>query len=147
MDERSIRFEEVYRAFHGRVWAFVARRIGPSAAEDITAETFLIAWRKLESLPSEPLPWLYGVARNLLLRQDASDTRERHTRVVLAFQPPASAGVVHDRRLWEAWASLSEGEREVLALIAWEGLKVRDAARVLAVAPAIFSVRLYRARR
>lgn len=147
MDARSIRFEELYRAFHGRVWAFAARRIGASAAEDVTAETFLIAWRKLDSLPSEPLPWLYGVARNVLLRRDASDTRERRTRTVLAFQPPAGAAVERDRRLCDAWTLLSEGEREVLALIAWEGLKVRDAARVLAIAPTVFSVRLYRARR
>ena len=147
MDARGIRFEKVYRAFHGRVWAFAARRVGPSAAEDVTAETFLIAWRKLDSLPSEPLPWLFEVARNVLLRRNATDTRDGRTRTELAFQRPAGAAAEHDPGLWDAWVLLSAGDREVLALIAWEGLRVRDAARVLGIAPAVFSVRLYRARR
>jgi RNA polymerase sigma-70 factor (ECF subfamily) len=129
------------------VWAFAARRVGSSAAEDVTAETFLIAWRKLDSLPSEPLPWLYKVARNVLLRRNVTDAREHHTRTALALQRPADAAAEHDAGLWGAWTSLSAGDREVLALIAWEELRVRDAARVLGIAPAVFSVRLYRARR
>jgi DNA-directed RNA polymerase specialized sigma24 family protein len=52
-----------------------------------------------------------------------------------------------DRCLWDAWAELNETDREVLALVAWEELRVRDAALVLGCSPPVFSVRLHRARR
>lgn len=49
--------------------------------------------------------------------------------------------------LWRAWEQLSDSDREVLSLTAWEELSVRDAARVLGVPASVFSVRLHRARR
>ena len=140
-------FSETYHALHAQVWSFAARRVGPEAADDICAETFLIAWRKADQLPGEPLPWLYGVARNVVLRHQAEFSRNDATRTALALERPTAEVQEQDPGLWEAWAQLSDGERELLALVAWEELKVRDAASVLGVTPAVFSVRLHRARK
>jgi RNA polymerase sigma-70 factor (ECF subfamily) len=145
--ERATRFSAAYAAFHGRVWAFAARRVGGAAADDVTAETFLIAWQKFERLPSDPLPWLYGVARNVVLRHLATGSREDGIRNALALERAASEDAGEDPRVWEAWAALSDRDREVLALVAWEQLRVRDGARVLGITPAVFSVRLHRARK
>ncbi len=141
------RFSELYAMFHGRVWAYAARRVGAPAADDVAAETFLIAWRRFSDLPADPLPWLYGVARNIVLRQRASQTREDGTRAALALERPLAPPAESDPRLVEAWRRLSDSDRELLALIAWEELKVKEAAGVLGIAPAVFSVRLHRARK
>jgi RNA polymerase sigma-70 factor (ECF subfamily) len=75
----------------------------------------------------------------------------RQFRTVEALQREPSAaddsGDYHDVRLWAAWAELRDGDREVLALIAWEELSVAEAARVLNCPAPVFSVRLHRARR
>jgi RNA polymerase sigma-70 factor, ECF subfamily len=55
--------------------AFARRRVAPSDAEDVVAETFLVAWRRLESLPIEPLPWLLGIARKVIATRRRGNTR------------------------------------------------------------------------
>ncbi len=100
--------------------------------------------------PAQPLPWLYRVARNVLLRYHSTVARHAQTRSALAHEPVAPADVLvdgGDERLWEAWEQLREQDREVLALVAWEELSVAQAARVLGCAAPVFSVRLHRARR
>jgi len=67
-ESRDARFTEVYEAHYSVVRAYAWRR-GPSAADDVVAETFMIAWQRLDSMPAESLPWLIGVARNVLLNQ------------------------------------------------------------------------------
>jgi RNA polymerase sigma-70 factor (ECF subfamily) len=63
----AARFEAIFRSCYPRVLAYVLRRTeGPDVAEEIVSETFLIAWRRLEALPVEPLPWLLGTARKVL---------------------------------------------------------------------------------
>jgi RNA polymerase sigma-70 factor (ECF subfamily) len=148
---REKRFTELYERCYGSVYAFAARRVGRASADDIAAETFLIAWRRCESLPSEPLPWLYGVARNVVMRQLAAGAHEGRTVAAVANELALSRGVgsggVGDPRLAEAWQRLSGRDREVLALVAWEELSVADAAGVLGCSAPAFSVRLHRARR
>jgi len=144
------RFAALYDLCYGAIHAYASRRVGPGAADEIAAETFLVAWRRFEDMPSEPLPWLYGVARNIVLRHRATIERQRQTRDALTrerpWQQPHGADV-EDPRLWEAWEQLRAGDREVLALIAWEELSVADAARALGCSAPVFSVRLHRARR
>ena len=69
-DDRE-RFSGLFEAHYAQVHAFAARRVGRDLADEVTAETFLVAWRRLEAVPAEPLPWLYGVARNVVLRHAA----------------------------------------------------------------------------
>jgi RNA polymerase sigma-70 factor (ECF subfamily) len=143
------RFSEVYGALYGRVRAYAARRVGADAADEVAAETFTIAWRRFEALPAEPLPWLYGVARNVVARHRAGAARQAATRDALQRERTTDfEGLdTEDEAVWEAWHRLSEADREVLALIAWEELSVAEASRALGCAAPVFSVRLHRARR
>ena len=147
-DDRA-RFSGLFEAHYARVHAFAQRRVGRDLADEVTAETFLVAWRRLEAVPAEPLPWLYGVARNVVLRQRSASARQAQTRELIARErhgPVVADDREHDR-LWQAWEQLSDTDREVLSLTAWEELPVRDAAKVLGVPASVFSVRLHRARR
>ena len=149
-DVRAERFSVLYEASYGAIHAYASRRAGWEAADEIAAETFLVAWRRFDALPAEPLPWLYGVARNVVLRHHADRGREQQTRAALEGErrwSPLGAGDGGDPGLWEAWEQLSAADREVLALVAWEQLSVADAARALGCSAPVFSVRLYRARR
>jgi RNA polymerase sigma-70 factor (ECF subfamily) len=145
------RFTSVFQASYGAIYAYAVRRVGRQAADEVAAETFLVAWRRMDSLPTDPLPWLYGIARNIVARHYTSADRQRRTEVALARaplphstpEPPDSS----DPELWEAWEQLGPGDREVLSLVAWEDLRLADAARVLGCPAPVFSVRLHRARR
>jgi RNA polymerase sigma-70 factor (ECF subfamily) len=147
--DRAVRFAAVYEDCYGAIHAYASRRVGAEAADEIAAESFLVAWRKFDAVPSDPLPWLYGVARNVLARHYESNRRQREARAVLERErrpaDPVQEG--DDPRLWEAWARLSSSDREVLALVAWEELSVADAALAFGCAAPVFSVRLHRARR
>jgi RNA polymerase sigma-70 factor (ECF subfamily) len=143
------RFSWLFEAHYALVHAFAERRVGRDLADEVTAETFLVAWRRLEAVPTEPLPWLYGVARNMILRQREASARQARTHELLAKERPGLAAQdegEHDG-LWRAWEQLSDTDREVLSLTAWEELSVREAARVLGVPASMYSVRLHRARR
>ena len=149
-DGRAERFAALYAAHYGAVYAYGSRRVGPDAADEVAAETFLVAWRRFDELPAEALPWLYGVARNVVLRHRTK--MGRHLQTVEALRrepipPGETAGGDYDPGLWTAWAELRDADREVLALIAWEELSVAEAARVVGCPAPVFSVRLHRARR
>ncbi|MFF4903177.1 RNA polymerase sigma factor [Streptomyces sp. NPDC001068] len=150
------RFQGVYEEHYPRVLAYATSLVGREVGEDITSETFTVAWRRVDALPHPPLPWLLGVARNLvreLRRKDALrylHAAEEAQRISSGGQTHAGdiAAVVTDRHIaLQALASLSDADRELLTLIAWHGLSSRDAARVLNCTGATLTVRLYRARR
>jgi RNA polymerase sigma-70 factor (ECF subfamily) len=63
-DDREERFARLYRGFQPKIAAYVRRRLPESEAGDALAETFLTAWRTLERVPEDPLPWLYRIAAN-----------------------------------------------------------------------------------
>jgi RNA polymerase sigma-70 factor (ECF subfamily) len=147
-DQRRRQFSELYAALYGRVYAYAARRVGAESASDIAAETFLVAWRRFDAIPADHLPWLYGVARHVVLRHRSQRARQAAVaRALHGERVLLGATEEQDVGLWEAWERLSDKDREVLALIAWEELSVRDAALSLGCSPAVFSVRLHRARR
>ncbi|HUJ56465.1 MAG TPA: sigma-70 family RNA polymerase sigma factor [Gaiellaceae bacterium] len=151
-DERE-RFERLYREHFRAVLRFAAVRIDPERAKDVAAETFLVAWRRLEDVPDEPRAWLLGVARKVIAgqfrsqsRRDALAARLRATDVEDTPADPASALADRDEVL-AAFAALGERDREVLRLIAWDGLSNAEASDVLAITRLAFAVRLHRARR
>ena len=149
MDGRATTFATLYEQHYGAVHAYASRRVGADAADEIAAETFLIAWRRSDGVPDEPLPWLYGVARNVALRQHEASSRQTRAREAAQHErrTPAHSDAGGDAAVWEAWDRLRAADREVLALIAWEDLSVAEAARVLGCSAPQFSVRLFRARR
>ncbi|OYO18922.1 RNA polymerase subunit sigma-24 [Enemella evansiae] len=142
-------FTALYAAHSPRVRQYCRRRVDESSCDDVVAQTFLIAWRRRADLPPNPLPWLLVTARQVISEQLRQRTRERD-------RPPpdwqslaaASAEVTATERdqALRALAALSETDRELLLLIAWDGLSSAEAAQVLGVSRATFGVRLHRAR-
>lgn len=148
IDEERL-FEACFRGYASRVHAFALRRAGPEAAQDVTAETFLIAWRRRADMPAEPLPWLYGIALRVLANDRRSADRRLALMVRIAAEPaPADAHAAGgDHEILQALAQLRESDREALLLCAWDGLSTREAARVVGCSTTAFTVRLHRARR
>lgn len=149
------RFESCFRDNYALILAFAIRRLPDrAAAEDAAAETFAVAWRRRDVLPAEPLPWLYGIALRVVGNQRRSGERRRRLGNRLeqeAGSPPAGpepAELMHRRdAFFRAFRLLGEDEREVLRLVAWDGLDTREAASVLGCSTTAFRVRLHRARR
>lgn len=152
-DERHARLTRIYDEHAVRVFAYARRHAGPDDARDVVSDVFLVAWRRLDAVPAEPLPWLLVVARNTIanLRRarrrhavadgDVIDTLDR-----LASSHGADETVVDRAELLAALAALTELEREALLLVAWDGLSNREAATVAGCSARAFEVRLSRAR-
>lgn len=143
----------VYDEHHAAVRRYVARRVEPGAVDDLTAETFAVAWRRLPRESAEPLPWLYAVARRVVHGHRRSVARRGALARKIARAGPdrTAGGDPHDRIAGDpvlagAFATLTAREREALALVAWEGLDHPGAARVAGCSPGTFAVRLSRAR-
>lgn len=156
--DREIRFRRVYEQTYADLLRFVQRRVHPSQAEDVVAETFLVAWRRLDDLPTELddiRAWLFGTARHTLLNEHRAQGRRAALGVRIAeaaYQSPALAGVDPELvglrvDLAQAWRRLTPEAQECLALAAWDGLTAPQAAAVLRISPVAFRLRLSRARR
>lgn len=150
MDDRE-RFERIYREHFRAVVRFALARIDPDRAKDVAAETFLVAWRRLDDVPAEPRAWLLGVARKVIAGQFRSETRRGAFVLRLETERGAEADfgtdVAEREEALAAFAQLGERDREVLRLVAWDGLEAGEAAEVLGITRLAFSVRLHRARR
>jgi RNA polymerase sigma factor (sigma-70 family) len=148
------RFEQLYRANHGPVLGYVARRTGsPDDAADVIAETFLTAWRRLENVPAgeDARPWLFGVARRVLANQGRAERRRtalgerlRSELAASRYVREPSAGL---QDAAAAFRNLSDADREILALAGWEGLDPGQIAVVLGCSRNAARIRLHRARR
>jgi RNA polymerase sigma-70 factor, ECF subfamily len=140
------RFEQIYEEHREAVRAFIRRRAPEAVVEDVVSETFLVCWRKLDRVPDEPLPWLYAVARKTLANQRRRLVREQQVTAVEPASAVAEPQPVGDTVLAAAFAALSERDREVLRLIAWEGLSLSQAAVVLGCSALACRVRYHRAK-
>ena len=144
------RFESLWADCYADVLAYAARRLGDeAAARDATAETFLVAWRRFDDVPVEARPWLFGVARKVIANARRGDRRRDALVARIAAEPRNTAGEPEGERLAQVAAAfnrLTEADREILSLTAWEELKPREAAPVLGITTALFSVRLHRAK-
>jgi RNA polymerase sigma-70 factor, ECF subfamily len=149
----SEHFEALYSEHARAVLAYTRRRCDRSEAEDVLAEVFLVAWRRLESIPPhDARVWLLGVARRVLSNKRRGTARRAALHSRLAESQPRDGGVfpdanVGDSHVLQALASLDEGDRELLLLLGWEQLDRYEAARVLEIRPGTLSVRLHRSRR
>jgi RNA polymerase sigma factor (sigma-70 family) len=146
---RETRFNRLYEEHFEAVRRYVWRR-DPSIADDIVAETFLVAWRRLDDVPTSPRPWLIGVARNARLNVRRGANRQRAVVERLADTTPTLTGPVEvgvSEVICIALARLSERDREVLLLSVWDDLDRAAIAAVLGCSRANVSVRLHRARR
>jgi len=154
-------FAALYERHADRVATYVARRVGVEHVDDVVAEVFLEAWRQRDRIvvgqESGLLPWLIGVARNLVLvsyRRAGRDARLT-TRVVPDGDVPDLADEVADRDEAElrgrqaraALSSLGAEDRAVLELCLVGELTPRQAAEVLGMGASTVRSRLTRARR
>ncbi|TDD12523.1 RNA polymerase sigma factor [Nonomuraea deserti] len=139
---------------------YVARRLGDSLADDVVAETFLTAFRRLgryDTAHRDARPWLYGIAANLIGKHRRTEVRaylalartgvdEVAESYADRVEARVSAGAAH-RDLANALATLSPQDREVLLMIAWADLSYEEVARALGIPVGTVRSRLHRARR
>jgi RNA polymerase sigma-70 factor, ECF subfamily len=150
---RERRFDRIYVDTYAPIRAYARRRCDPDLANDIVAETFLVAWRRLDEVPENALPWLYGVARRTIANARRSSRRAD----ALAERAAASLTTAEARDIAErlgevelirrALSALPDVDREAVMLVAWEGLGPADAARAAGCSRPAFAVRLHRARK
>jgi RNA polymerase sigma-70 factor (ECF subfamily) len=147
-------FRETYEQCYPSVLAYATSRLGRPTGEDITSEAFAVAWQRWDDPPSVPLPWLLAVARNLISELRRKDAKQYELAVAQGRRISTEVGsddiaedVAERTTVLRALASLPDADRELLTLLAWQGLSQRDAARVLGCSTATLAVRLHRARR
>ncbi len=151
--DRHASFAALFDAHYPAVLAYCRRRAGAEEAGDAALATFEVLWRTMDEPPTQPLPWLYKVAAGQLSNARRSDRRRHRLLVRLSGRTAAPAppdpaeSTVAAAAARVALARLRPADRELLLLVAWEGLEPDEAAATLGVSPATFAVRLHRARR
>jgi RNA polymerase sigma-70 factor (ECF subfamily) len=157
--DRTARFERLYARVFPEIAGYVRRRCGGPDADDVIAQVFTVAWRRLDHIPSPPQDrlWMFGVARKTLADAERSARRQRRLGLRLASQAliggqtessldsaastdPAADGVR------AAIATLRPADREALRLVLWEALSHGEAAAVLGCSVNAFEIRYRRAR-
>lgn len=146
------RFTGLYDSYRGRVYAYAVSRAGRQLADEVVSEVFLVAWRRLDELPGDPLPWLLVTARNVIGNEFRAAVRQESLAAELASWSSGVAADIADevserQAVLRALAAMPEADRELLTLTAWHGLSPREAAAVVGCSPAAYFVRLHRARR
>jgi RNA polymerase sigma-70 factor (ECF subfamily) len=149
------RFRELFDETYSAVVRYAYNRGYRGAdAEDLVAATFEVAWRRLEDVPDgEPsLPWLLAVARNLS-RNAARRAQREEWLMEPAIEPDdvAAPGAMAERvearaELLRGLGALKEIDRELILLVARDGLDTTQAGEVLSLKPAAARTRLHRAR-
>ena len=147
-DSREARFEALFDEHALAVHRYVARRSHTSDVDDIVADVFLVAWQKIDAIPDDfQQPWLFRTAWNVLANR-------RRKFVELPFEQlpddprdgDIAEVVVEDVTLRAAWLSLGARDREVLRLVAWDGLNGAELAAALGISVSGAGVALSRAR-
>lgn len=153
-ERAKAQFEHLY-AEHGRaVLAYAVRRTAdPQDAADVVAETFLVAWRRLDGVPAGGAArlWLYGVARHVLSNQRRSERRRQRLAEHLRHELPGALDQVppsasHIGAVRAALARLGSEDQEILRLCGWEELTPGEIATVLGISQVAARSRLHRAR-
>jgi RNA polymerase sigma-70 factor (ECF subfamily) len=148
-------FEAVYAEHVRNILAYCLRRTSSAEAQDAAAEVFAVAWRRSSELPAGPetLPWLYGVAANVLKNQSRSTRRARNLvgkigSQAQAHQPGPEWRLVRRAEyaeVHEAIDSLKLKYREVIKLVEWEELPRDQVAELLSISRSTVDQRMHRA--
>jgi RNA polymerase sigma factor (sigma-70 family) len=153
-------FAVLFERHAGSVYTYCFRRTADwSVAEDLTSVVFLEAWRRRAALDlpaAKVLPWLLGVATNVLRNQRRS--LRRYQAALNRLQPlepehdfaeDLTQRLADEQRMRELLilvGRLPQAEQEALAVCVWQGLSSADAAFVLDVPEGTVRTRLFRAR-
>jgi RNA polymerase sigma-70 factor (ECF subfamily) len=153
-------FAELFHRHAGEIGRYATRRVGPGVAEDIVAETFLVAFRRRDSYDlarTDARPWLYGIATNILRRHQRDEIRALRALERTGVDPVVSEGFADrvdrqvtasttSRAMAPVLAGLDAGQRDVLLLTAWADLTLDQVAEVLDIPHGTARSRLSRAR-
>ena len=149
---REVRFASIYDVNYHCILGYALRRTRPDDAADVVAETFTIAWRRIDDIPDggEARLWLYGVARRVLANHKRAERRRERLAAMVGTPVPETGFDSYDvepNLAATAFARLRAEERELLALFAWEQLDAAAIGRVLGCSRNAVRIRLHRARR
>jgi RNA polymerase sigma-70 factor (ECF subfamily) len=155
LNPQSDPFAAAYERHLADIVRYLRRRLGDDAAEDAAAEVFARAFRRadvVEHPSGSPLPWLYGIAANVITERRRAETRRLRALERLAAQPNTASsdpeGTTQlDPDLMRAVRDLKEVDRETLLLVAWGELTYEQTAQALDVPIGTIRSRLARARR
>ena len=153
------RFEVLFHRHAPRIQRYVVRRLGQHAADDIVAETFLVAFRRRKSYDlscADARPWLYGITTNLIGRHLRDEVRLYRALARTGADPVTepftdqvdervSASAAR-RLLAKALAELPAAYRDALLLVTWGDLSYEEAATALGVPKGTVRSRISRAR-
>jgi RNA polymerase sigma factor (sigma-70 family) len=154
VERRELRFNRLYAEHVRSVLAYAVRRVADEQdAADVVAETFLVAWRRLDEVPAggDACLWLYGVARRVLANQHRAGRRrqrlaDRLGRDLVPALQTAAGPVAEAQPIRAALSRLESRDQEILRLAAWEELTPSAIACVLGITPIAARSRLHRAR-
>lgn len=148
-------FRRLFAENYRQVYVYCRRRADEETARECAAETFLVAWRRIETVPSgdRSLPWLYGVARRVLANRFRTQRRRRNliSRLGgLAVQsPPGPEAVVirrvEDQEVVDALSELRPRDQELLRLAVWEELPHKEIGDILGCSAHAIDQRIRRA--
>ena len=148
------RFESIYEEHRLPVLAYCMRRTRSADAADACAETFLVAWRRLDDIPQPPatLPYLYGIAGRVLSnhlramrRQSRLDAKLRNLGVAPPVDPAALVvQSARDQEVVAAVRKLKPKDREIVMLYAWEDVPRDIIAEMLGMTRAAIDQRIHR---
>ncbi len=152
-------FGQIFDRHAPAIHHYLARRIGHSLADDLTAETFLIAFRGragYDPIQHDARPWLYGIAANLVRGHQRAEIRQYRALARTGIDPAAAdhgdqvtaqvAAATHVRALAGVLGRLSVREREVLTLVSQAQLSYPEVARALDIPIGTVRSRLHSAR-
>jgi RNA polymerase sigma-70 factor (ECF subfamily) len=155
MQSGEERFAELYRRHAKSVYAYCRRRADYDHVDDLVADTFLAAWRKIDQVPDGDLAlaWLYGVAYRALLHHWRSSSRRRRLAAKVSwlvpdYEPEPDYLVVQReeaRQVLDAASHLKPIDQEILRLVLWEALHHAEVALVLDLSPDAVRQRFSRA--
>lgn len=153
-------FGELFHRHASRLHRYVARRAGDTVADDVTSETFMIAFERrarFDLAHDDASPWLFGIATNLIHRHRIAEARtlrstERFVTENATLRTPALMDEqveahLEIKRVAKALRKLSVADRDCLLLFAWEGLSYEQIAEAMAIPVGTVRSRLNRARR
>jgi RNA polymerase sigma-70 factor (ECF subfamily) len=147
-DRPEQRFDQLWRDHAAAVVRYARRHVLPDEVEDVVAEAFVVAWRRLDEIPPYGLPWLLGVARNVSanIRRGRRRQEALSDRLASEAEEPVWPEADRDDAVTAALHHLSDADRELLTVLAWDGLSQAEAAEALGCSRGALKVRLHRAR-
>jgi RNA polymerase sigma-70 factor (ECF subfamily) len=149
-DDRRALLDGWFRAYAGRVLAYLLHRTDPQTAQDVLQEVFVTAFRKADDVPQPPLGWLFGTARRLLANKHRGHRRQDQLIARLledaSTEPDPDLAEIKEAFL-TTLATLSANDRDVLVLTGWYDLTPSEAAAALGCSATTYAVRLHRARK